>query len=222
MLFSPYEFGKGYQASNMSIRQVCNNGQHLPVRIGGKILSHVKQFPKAAIKNLLEGAKTNWREYQETSEIMASTEVTPQEGLIALLAQFANIQSNKVLAQTLLAQLQAGTVTPKAAEELIWDKLTMSDESKIVQTCYEMFRNGTAIGGNKLSAHNTAWGLLQTVTEYYNHHSVSKDVNTQANSLWTGQKQSMCQSFLESISGFAHAKNALTAGSSVAQAVRAW
>lgn len=48
-------------------------------------------------------------------------------------------------------------------------KKSVDDQPQIVQTCLNLF-NGGAMGSEMLSAYNTAYGLLHSVTEYYNHH----------------------------------------------------
>ena len=48
-------------------------------------------------------------------------------------------------------------------------KKAVEDQPSIVQSCLALF-NGAAKGSEMLSAYNTAYGLLHSVTEYYNHH----------------------------------------------------
>jgi hypothetical protein len=139
---------------------------------------------------------------------------------LLLVSQFGNKEKNRSLAQSLLSQYQSGAIAIETVKNFVKD-IDILDESRVVQTCLEMFSNGSFIGGNLQSFYNTAWGLLNTVTEYYNHHLVSKNANTQINSLWLGNKAQSQLNFLQSISGFAtEASNRQKSTQTVS--VRAW
>lgn len=208
VLNAPFKYGQGYQISVMAIRKVCTNGQHLPVTLKRKILSHVTKFPVQEIMAVLEGAKTLWKQYETQSVSLSNTEVSHVEAVLLLLSQFSRIEKNQQLAKTLLNKIKSSKMELAKAEDLIWDEVNLENESKIVQSCYNMYSHNSFIGAEMASAKNTAWGLLNTVTEFCNHHSVAKNANVQINSLWNGSKQRQTQSFLQSISAFAHeAKN---------------
>lgn len=61
-------------------------------------------------------------------------------------------------------------------------QLSIVEQPKIVQQCLELF-SGKALGSDLLTAYNTAFGLLNSLTEYYSHHSRTKD---RLNSLFVG------------------------------------
>jgi hypothetical protein len=164
---------------------------HLPVRCGQKIISHAGQGTLGNIEKVLQGAKNGWKNLEETSQLLTQTPMTKEEAAVMLIAKFGD--STKPI----------------------------NEQPRVVQTCLEMFSNSSFIGGNMLTAYQTAWGLLNCVTEYYNHHSVSKNPNTQINSLWVGNKAQNQVDFLQSISGFAtEAKNRQKSPQSVS--IRAW
>lgn len=74
----------------------------------------------------------------------------------------------------------------------------VEDQPKIVQTCLRLFQ-GQAKGSHLLSAYNTAWGLLNSVTEYYNHHARATDAQSHLSSLWQGNKANQQQRFLNQV-----------------------
>jgi hypothetical protein len=66
--------------------------------------------------------------------------------------------------------------------------LPVDQQSKVIQTALKLFQ-GQAKGGEYLSAYNTAYGLLQSVTEYFNHHAPQRGSNqTQFNSILSGSR----------------------------------
>jgi phage/plasmid-like protein (TIGR03299 family) len=69
------------------------------------------------------------------------------------------------------------------------------EQPRIVQTCLKLF-NGAGMGSGELSAFNTAYGLLQSVTEYYNHHAVKRGTTAQQfQSLLCGSRAQQMQRF---------------------------
>jgi hypothetical protein len=74
----------------------------------------------------------------------------------------------------------------------------VEEQPKVVQTCLNLFR-GQAKGSELLSAYNTAWGLLNSVTEYYNHHARVVDSQSHLNSLWMGGKAQKQQQFMNQL-----------------------
>jgi len=61
----------------------------------------------------------------------------------------------------------------------------VSEQPEIVQTCLRLFQSD-AIGGELITAYHTAYGLLNSVTEYYNHHSTVKSNENRFSSLLSG------------------------------------
>lgn len=60
----------------------------------------------------------------------------------------------------------------------------VSEQPEIVQTCLRLFQ-ADAIGGEYLTAYQTAYGLLQSVTEFYNHHSKVKTNENRFSSMFS-------------------------------------
>jgi len=71
----------------------------------------------------------------------------------------------------------------------------VEEQPRIVQTCLRLF-NGMGKGSNELSAFNTAYGLLHSVTEYYNHHAIRRGTTAQQfQSLLSGSRAQQMQKF---------------------------
>lgn len=72
--------------------------------------------------------------------------------------------------------------------------LAIDEQPQMVRTAIKLFQ-GTAKGSDYLSAYNTAYGLLQSVTEYYNWHAPQRGTNqTQFASVLSGSRgQKMSQ-----------------------------
>lgn len=71
----------------------------------------------------------------------------------------------------------------------------LHEQPAIVQTCLRLF-DGGGRGSDMLSSYNTAWGLLNSITEFYNHHSqIRGGTATHLNSLLLGSKAQKQLSF---------------------------
>lgn len=77
----------------------------------------------------------------------------------------------------------------------------IDEQPRIVQTCLKLF-GGLAKGATELSAYNTAYGLLHSVTEYYNHHAVKRgSVAQQFQSILSGSRAQQMQRFERQLVG---------------------
>lgn len=72
--------------------------------------------------------------------------------------------------------------------------LPVEEQPKLIQTALRLF-DGQAKGSEYLSAYKTAYGLLNSVTEFYNHHAPNRGTaQTQFQSILTGSRgQKMAQ-----------------------------
>lgn len=76
---------------------------------------------------------------------------------------------------------------------------TFEDQPTVVQTCFNLFK-GEGVGSNLLSSYQTAWGLLNAVTQHQNHHSIQRGgVATHLNSLWLGSKAQKQAGFMQQL-----------------------
>jgi phage/plasmid-like protein (TIGR03299 family) len=160
-----HEPGRGHRVDLMTLRKICGNGLTVPVRAQGKVINHIGGWDTYKVLNVLESAKTNFRQVQQQSERLAETPISIEEATLHLIQAFGDAS--------------------KPVEE----------QPKIVQTCLALFQ-GRAKGSHLIRAYNTAWGLLNSVTEYYNHHSRATSAQSHLNSLWMGNKAQQQQKFL--------------------------
>lgn len=165
-----HEQGKGHRVDLMTLRKICGNGLTVPVRLNGKVISHVGEWNHDYVMGILEAAKTNFRSFNQQSERLAQTTITVEEATLHLIQAFG--------------------IPGK----------TIDEQPKTVQTCLRLFQ-GQARGSELMSAYNTAWGLLNSVTEYFNHHSRNSAAQTHLNSLWMGGKAQQQQRFMQQLVG---------------------
>jgi hypothetical protein len=220
----PFYYGAGHSVSNVAFRVVCSNGMLQKVRDRVQIIGH-NSNATLNIQACLVAARDGWQAYKQRVNLLAQTTITGAESLVLLVQKYGIRQENKQLATDLLRRIEQEKISVVQLENLI-NSIDLTDESEILRTVHAMYTRGAFIGSNLVSSRETAWGLLNCVTEYYCHNRLeeSKNLNRSINSLWNGQTQSSTQAFLNSISSFAHekAKREKLKTSNVIQAVRAW
>ena len=74
---------------------------------------------------------------------------------------------------------------------------SLEDQPQVVWSVMQLFE-GKAKGSEYLSAYNTAYGLLQSTTEYLNHHS--RQTKTHLSSVLYGNKNNTAQKMMQSLS----------------------
>lgn len=97
----------------------------------------------------------------------------------------------EVLASTAIGKEEAMMNLIKAFGDVA---LPVSEQPKVVQTAMRLFE-GEAQGSEMLTAYNTAYGLLQSVTEYYNWHGRKSQASTQFQSVLSGQRANKMAQF---------------------------
>ena len=142
-----------------SVRVVCNNT--LQVAVGNQSAAikvpHSTQFDASAVKQALELGVSQWDHFGQYAKELSQRPVAPQEAL-----RFFS---------DLLAQ-------PLDEESIV---LTRS-----VQRLHELYQ-GAGMGAELASSHNTAWGLVNAVTEYVDHHRRTRSQDHRLDSAWFGQ-----------------------------------
>ena len=142
-----------------SVRVVCNNTLQVAVgnQTGAIKVPHSTQFDATAVKQALELGVSQWDHFGQYAKELSQRPVAPQEAL-----RFFS---------DLLAQ-------PLDEESIV---LTRS-----VQRLYELYQ-GAGMGAELVSSHNTAWGLVNAVTEYVDHHRRTRSQDHRLDSAWFGQ-----------------------------------
>ena len=189
MLEDSHANGHGLQVWLYLNRLVCTNGMRRPVRNAQDVA------------DLIEGrAKTRDRYGKSVKDRLK---------VIAHVGEF-NSERIETILQSAIAtvELEQKTTTQLAAVGLDKAEATMQliatfgepgkpveEQPRIVQTCLKLF-NGLGKGSSELSAYNTAYGLLHSVTEYYNHHAVKRGTMAQQfQSILSGNRAKQMQKF---------------------------
>ena len=142
-----------------SLRVVCNNTLQMALRgaTGAIKVPHSTQFDAAAVKESLGLGLSHWDEFKIQTKALAQRPVAPEEAL-----RFFS---------DLLAQ-------PLDEENIIL--------TKPVQRLHELYQ-GAGMGSELASSRNTAWGLVNAVTEYVDHHRRARSQDHRLDSAWFGQ-----------------------------------
>ncbi|MBP0043367.1 MAG: DUF932 domain-containing protein [Roseofilum sp. SBFL] len=90
-----------------------------------------------------------------------------QQGLTLAVQEWEGLcEDHELLADTPMDQSQAAMLL---IESFGYPEKGLEEQPPVVQTALQLF-DGQLIGGHLLSVYKTAYGLLQSVTEYYGHH----------------------------------------------------
>ncbi|MCO4205382.1 MULTISPECIES: DUF932 domain-containing protein [Aeromonas] len=142
-----------------SVRVVCNNT--LQVAVGNQSAAikvpHSTQFDASAVKQALGLGVSQWDHFSQHAKALSQRPVAPQEAL----SFFSD----------LLAQ-------PVEEESIVL--------TRPVQRLHELYQ-GAGMGAELASSHNTAWGLVNAVTEYVDHHRRTRSQDHRLDSAWFGQ-----------------------------------
>ena len=142
-----------------SVRVVCNNT--LQVAVGNQSAAikvpHSTQFDATAVKQALGLGVSQWDHFGQYAKELSQRPVAPQEAL-----RFFS---------DLLAQ-------PVEEESIVL--------TRPVQRLHELYQ-GAGMGAELASSHNTAWGLVNAVTEYVDHHRRTRSQDHRLDSAWFGQ-----------------------------------
>ena len=143
-----------------SLRVVCNNTLQMALRnsSGAVKVSHSTTFDPAIVKEELGLGLAHWDEFKTQTKALAARPVAPEEAL-----RFFSV----LLDQPLDADNQIILTRP-------------------VQQLHELYQ-GAGMGSELASSQNTAWGLVNAVTEYVDHHRRARSQDYRLDSAWFGQ-----------------------------------
>ncbi|WP_411166982.1 phage/plasmid-like protein [Aeromonas sp. DSM 116730] len=143
-----------------SLRVVCNNTLQIALRdsTGAIKVPHSTQFDAAAVKEALGLGLSHWDEFAAQTKALAQRPVAPEEALRFF---------SDLLAQPLDADNQIILTRP-------------------VQQLHELYQ-GAGMGSDLASSRNSAWGLVNAVTEYVDHHRRARSQDYRLDSAWFGQ-----------------------------------
>lgn len=133
-----------------TVRVVCNNTLSMALSAKDKsvvALSHKSQFDAGVFKDRLGIATGQFAEFTRAARALASKRIN-------------NAQAQQFIAELIgTAQKEADDISGQAKRK--------------VDTMLNLFK-GSAMGGTLLGVEGTAWGLVNAVTEYVDHHSTER------------------------------------------------
>lgn len=145
-----------------SVRVVCNNTLSIALgeSAGAVKVGHRSQFDAQAVKRQLGVAVSSWDGFMTRMRALAECKVTDA---------------------TVDAFLRRVVTNPAAnAHDL---SLTSDRSIKAIQDLY----TGKGMGATLASSNGTAWGLVNSVTEFVDHHRRSRSVDSRLDAAWFGQ-----------------------------------
>ena len=143
-----------------SLRVVCNNTLQIALRdnTGAIKVPHSTQVNAAAVKEALGLGMANWDRFQQEMTSLSNRPVSPVEAL-NFFGELLN--------------------DPAGDDENII-------LSRPAQKLHELYM-GAGMGSELASSRNTAWGLVNAVTEYVDHHRRARSQDHRLDSAWFGQ-----------------------------------
>lgn len=153
-----------------SVRVVCNNTLRLAVgeKTGAVKVPHSTVFDPAAVKRDLGLGLTAWDQFLASIKTLAARPV------------------NRIEAMNYLVEVLGDAQLPLAAQP----------NQKGLQQVHTLFA-GQGKGAELASAQGTAWGLLNAVTEYVDHHRRARSQDYRLDSAWFGQGAAIKQKAFE-------------------------
>ena len=160
-------------ATPTTVRVVCNNTLQIAVDGTSQAVKvpHRSEFDPRAVKRQLGISVSQWNDFMYRMKTLAERKITRQE------------------AQQYLQSVICGAEKP------------LDDPSKLpnyralnkVQKLY----HGEGRGSHLVTAKDTAWGLLNAVTEYVDHDKRARSNDTRMDSAWFGQGAQLKQEALD-------------------------
>ena len=143
-----------------SVRVVCNNTLQLATRDsnGAVKVPHSTQFDPRQVKEALGIGFASWESFMTNLKQLSQRTVSPQEA--------------DSFIRTVLNE-------PEFTEENV-------QGSKMFQTVNSLYQ-GKGMGSELSSASGTAWGLVNAMTEYVDHHRRARNQDNRLDSAWFGQ-----------------------------------
>lgn len=152
---------------NTAVRVVCNNT--LTAALGGRAgvtITHRSRFNHEAVKDQLGLARGSFREFIVKARALAQRPI------------------HDVAAREFVGELLLATKTVTS------DSVAGAQETKQFGRIMELFR-GLGRGATLGSSDGTAWGVVNAVTEYVDHHARARSASHLLNSAWFGPGEAL-------------------------------
>ena len=153
-----------------SVRVVCNNTLGFAVQAGeaGQArqylkIPHSRHFDPAEVKGELGLAEKSFEVFVDSANRLAKRRVKDREAMEWLLRVFGSVGEDEEITPEMLDLPQA----------------------KNVKSCLQLFK-GAGLGSHLKSSEGTAFGLLNSVTEWADHRRKTRTVDSRLNNAWFG------------------------------------
>jgi phage/plasmid-like protein (TIGR03299 family) len=160
-------------ATPTTVRVVCNNT--LAIAIDGAAESirvpHNTAFNAQAVKRQLGISVSQWDDFMYRMKVLSQRKFNTGEALGYFLQVICD------------------------ADQDVDDRRQLS-QHRALQKAQDLYY-GKGLGSQLTSAHNTAWGLLNAVTEYVDHHKRARSTDHRLDSAWFGQGATLKQKALD-------------------------
>ena len=188
-----------------TVRVVCMNTLRLALSETGQALpvikvSHRSAFESKKVRDQLNLSRDNFDRGMDIARALAQVKVTDAGAADYVRALLRPTEhAAKQAAAQVAAQAEPGADFAAMLARPV--QLADTEEKKAraprgEAQILELF-GSSAIGGNLTGADGTAWGLLNAVTEYVDHHSTAKTADHRASNAWFGTGDEMKNSALE-------------------------
>ncbi|MGL4753427.1 MAG: DUF932 domain-containing protein [Aeromonadaceae bacterium] len=143
-----------------SLRVVCNNTLQMALndKVDAIKVPHSTKFNPEYVKEVLGLGLANWDLFQRNIHELSHRSVSPAEAIFF----FSDL------------------INDPADDD---GNIVLSRPTKKLQELYQ----GAGMGSELASAKNTAWGLVNAVTEYVDHHRRARSQDNRLDSAWFGQ-----------------------------------
>lgn len=160
-------------ATPTTVRVVCNNT--LAIAVNGSAESirvpHNTEFNPQAVKRQLGVSVSQWDDFMYRMKVLSERKINTGEALGYFLQVICDTEKDVANRRELT-------------------------QHRALQKVQELY-SGKGRGSRMESAHNTAWGLLNAVTEYVDHDKRARSVDHRLDSAWFGQGASLKQKALD-------------------------
>lgn len=143
-----------------SLRVVCNNTLQMALNDNADAIKvpHSTKFNPEHVKEVLGLGLANWDLFQRNIHELSHHSVSPAEAILF----FSDL------------------INDPTGDD---GNIVLSRPTKKLQELYQ----GAGMGSDLASAKNTAWGLVNAVTEYVDHHRRARSQDNRLDSAWFGQ-----------------------------------
>lgn len=172
-------------AKQTDIRVVCANTIALALGDSNKAIKvkHSTRFDAQSVRIEMGLVEERWAEVERVAAKLATVRLSKQQALTVLVDAIGD-------SDAFIKAIREDKKTPREAAELQPGYRGMAEILRLF--------DGAARGSQSITAQNTAWGLLNAATEYYDHFAGRGD-DSRLNSAWFGVNEGRKQSILSTL-----------------------